>query len=364
MQTFLEYTQPLRPDQFPTIRAFDTRGSLPKLLDKLNAALAAGSIPNPEYVWVKDTANWLIEGALKTPEHVLDTALRGNVGRTFTLHDLYGGIVYANTLPGRLKKAETATPQSDADKTFLAWLVPVLRELLPLANAVVSLKDKAVKRQPKTAEQKAAEKQRYIAPMAKLESGQAVTKVLTDLTNELKGDYAKAVAGWFVTDAEAYAALDAKTQRDKRPYYGSVLGISGVWKRTDNYYDAMTLTPTYKAACTKEAARVADDMQQQFVYKNSKKLVSILETKGIGLSKEPKILHAQAGRGVFEGDIRIEFADGSGFSVRNQIVVKRNNYGTVFNQYPTTFHDVTLPDGKAMASPSEERMNTVFAVTK
>ncbi len=107
-----------------------------------------------------------------------------------------------------------------------------------------------------------------------------------------------------------------------------------------------------------------DQWQVKIVYKNNAKLVSILEKKGIGLSKEPKILSAKASSGVFEGEIRIEFTDGSSFEVRNKIVIKQNQYGTVFNQFPTTFHDVVLPNGNKMPSPSEERMNEIFAQTK
>jgi len=61
------------------------------------------------------------------------------------------------------------------------------------------------------------------------------------------------------------------------------------------------------------------------------------------------------------GEFEARFKDGSSFRLRNEVVFVVNHYGTEFNRFPTTFHDVTLPGGKPMSSPSEERMHTVFA---
>ena len=80
----------------------------------------------------------------------------------------------------------------------------------------------------------------------------------------------------------------------------------------------------------------------------------------MGLKGKPKILSASARRGALEGDVFIEFADGSNFRVTNKIVVKFTTFGRPFPQFPTTFHDVILPNGARMSQPSEERMNTVF----
>ena len=74
------------------------------------------------------------------------------------------------------------------------------------------------------------------------------------------------------------------------------------------------------------------------------------------------ILSARGIRGGrFECELRVTFTDGSKFDVKNQVVIKQNHYGTVFAQYPTTFHNVSLPGGVTMSNPSEERMNTIFA---
>lgn len=105
-------------------------------------------------------------------------------------------------------------------------------------------------------------------------------------------------------------------------------------------------------------------MQEQFLAKNSRKLKAIVDAKGMKLLSDPEILHARASRGVFEGDIRIQFSDRSEFRVTNKIVLKQNRFGTIFNQFPTTFHDVKMPDGSKMGQPSEERMNTIFVVAK
>lgn len=361
MRTFLEHVSPLTTAQFPNVLK-TSRGAdwLPKVLDAINSTRASGEIPNPVYVNIKDLANRLIEDTLKKPEWIYEKVFRNEAVRGgFTLWDLDGGIPYANTIAGKLKNANKAKATSEADRIFLDWFKPLLAELLPLAEGIVELKGKAVKRTVKTPEQKAAEKQAFIAPMAKFESGVIVRAALTQMSDDLKGGYAKSLAQYFYETAATFEALDVKAQKEQRRAYQAVLMISAAWAHT-GWNEPAKLTPKAKAAFAKEADKQADDMQAAFVYKNSKKLVAILEKAG-ALNAEPKVMNLKADRGVFEGEMRISFASGASFVVRNKIVWKSNHYGTVFNQFPTTFHDVVMSDGKKMNAPSEERMNTVFA---
>jgi hypothetical protein len=71
-------------------------------------------------------------------------------------------------------------------------------------------------------------------------------------------------------------------------------------------------------------------------------------------------LHMNSGAD-YGGEIAFTFKDGSSFVVRNKTVFKFSQLGTPFEQYPTTFHKVILPNGKSMSQPSEKRMVEVFA---
>jgi len=109
-----------------------------------------------------------------------------------------------------------------------------------------------------------------------------------------------------------------------------------------------------------EAVQAADDAREDFVHKNTARISELSRRKGsIPTAKIEK--STGGGRGDYGGEILFTFDDGSSFVLRNKTIWKRSPLGTVFAQFPTTFHDVKLPDGKAMASPSEARMLDVFA---
>ena len=76
--------------------------------------------------------------------------------------------------------------------------------------------------------------------------------------------------------------------------------------------------------------------------------------------KSVKILSINKGHTNYGGEMMFEFKDGSRFVVRNKTVVKSSRLGTLFHQFPTTFHDVVLPDGSKFQSPSERNMAEVF----
>ncbi len=366
MKTFKSFlTESLSPEQFPlAMRTPEVAKRLPKVLAAMNDALAQGAIPNPRFNDLKSGVNYTIELALHKPEWLLDAVFRNENRGTFTLWNVESSTPYSNQLVGKLKALKAAKPKSDADKTFLSWAIPATGELVPLGAAMEALKGMVVKRMPKSAEEKDAVKKSYGVKMASIDSGRVVAATLVNLTNQLKGDYAKAVADYLIQRAEEFAGLSPDEQSKKREWVRDVGQIGDAWQRADLYdrrKNGVKLVDGYRKVCTAAADESADAMQVSFVQKNTEKLVAILHAKGINLASDPQILHANAGRGVFEGEIRITFVDGSRFNVRNKIVLKRNNYGTMFTQYPTTFHDVVLPDGSKMGMPSEERMNEVFA---
>jgi hypothetical protein len=343
------------------VEAFDQRGAewmrdkgIPRLIEQLNNYVT-GDVPNPVFKDIKDLANRVLEIALNYPSHIY-AIIRAN---KFGIDDgITDGLPYSNTIPGRLKRAAAGLKKNASNELtpYFQWAVTILTELEPVSQAVESLKSRAVKKQPKPIEDRT---EKYIAPMAKRETGKIILDALRKMTDAMKDDYAKAYTVMLIRDVEEYASFDRNEQH--KQYRHSGRNVRDAWDVSGNVW---VLKPNYKAACKVEGDDAAKRMQEEFIFKNAKKLASIAETKGIGLVNEPKPKNLRIGAGTYEGELDFLFSDGSKFTVRNKVTVSRSKYGLWFNQFPTTFHDVVLPGGAKMPMPSEERMNTVFAVTK
>lgn len=120
--------------------------------------------------------------------------------------------------------------------------------------------------------------------------------------------------------------------------------------------------PNLSAELEKEAEAQVEAMQNMFVFKNTRKLAPILTTKGnLG---EQKVISVSTRQGIIEAILSFTFEDGSSFRVDQSVVMShtrdRWNNVTYFYRFPTTFHDVVMPDGSKMKYPSEELMNEVF----
>lgn len=373
MKTFNQFlSESFSPSQFPNIlkssqelEAFDTKAGealrnkyLPKTIEFLNK-YATGDVPNPSFQDAKHYANRTADYATKFPAYVY-AVVRGN--RDIDTYDF--SIMSLHVVPGKLKKAQArlAKASTEAEKVFFGWLVPVLTELLPIANAMENMKGRIVKRQAKAPEDTHA---KYVAPMMRQESGKLVIDALTEITKRLYDDFARDVTQYLVNMAEEYAGLTYDEQ-EKRRVNNPILTF-GIWEKQDFYSSRHNKTPmrlvrNFRSILEKKGIEAANDMQESFVYKNAKKLANIIEVKSSPLVGRPEILNARTSTGgIFEGELRLVFADHSRFDVRNKVIWKMSQYGKTFNQYPTTFHNVMMPNGKPMGQPSEERMNTIFA---
>jgi hypothetical protein len=114
----------------------------------------------------------------------------------------------------------------------------------------------------------------------------------------------------------------------------------------------------YRELCKVAGMETAKAIRAAFIAKNTDKLAAILEGKGDLYA----IVVSSWSRSNFEGELSVTFEDGSSFTVRNKTVQKCNDNGTVFAQYPTTFHNTTFADGTKMAGANSlRRMRTQFA---
>lgn len=110
---------------------------------------------------------------------------------------------------------------------------------------------------------------------------------------------------------------------------------------------------TFKSDATlilmsEEAAR---HRSEEFFFKMADKLGGLPSESIKGVNE-----HIRSGMHPWESFIRFEFNDGSGFLIENKIVLNMSPLGTPFYQYPTTFHDVTGPNGVKIVGPYSENL--------
>jgi len=208
-------------------------------------------------------------------------------------------------------------------------------------------------------EKKHNPKDHYIPPPTSSNETKIVFELLKNMTENIRQEQeANLIKKWSDSINLLKQAIDSG-DKDKadRIAKGSFI-LNRVYYRREN-----KIADNWKETVNKFAKDMVEEMQNTFVYKNTRKLSPILTAKGNML--KPEILNLSTRNGDITGTLRFNFADGSSFLVDQSVVqswapkAKKNFY-----RFPTTFHDVKLPNGIKMNFPSEERMNEVFAKTK
>ena len=212
-------------------------------------------------------------------------------------------------------------------------------------------------------------------------------EIIVKFEHELAGKWINAIDKFFNLGHEerrVHLGLDLASNKAREERNAAAKAKHGVWaqleKRQPHYLESLlamisatqksnegvVFEPHYdwQAKLQKLAAEQAKMMQEQFIDKNVMKLSSIVERKG-NLQGEPTILSISTSDGSVTGELRFNFKDKSTFIVRNKVVSQYRYDGknvTSFYQFPTTFHNAVLPNGKRMEGmPSEQQMNEIFA---
>jgi hypothetical protein len=358
MKSFAEFViesvSPLSISQFP-ILASTTTGSkrLERIIIAINAALADNAIPNARFLELKSDVGRLIdEIRWDRNKHwisdILSWAYKADV-------DFF----QPNHAPGKLKLVQKIIknePDNEQAKKYAEYVM----EVATLHAAMEKVKTLAVKRQ---AAPVIDPRKQYIAPMASKEAGRKVIAVLTELTDQIKVEYIKMVYERIENTIKQYFSLkdDPKGMREFTRYNPELHRWSWyVFEKKPNG-DPIAMLPGWEKYVQKQADEAGDFMQQEFLYKNARKLAKIVELKN-NLQDCKIIGRAHVMQQGIGGEIAFTFTDGSKFVVRNSVKDNRSSAGKWFSQFPTTFHNVVMPDGKSMPTPSEQRMIEVFAV--
>lgn len=411
----------MRAEDFPTVvqmasqsRWKGTADRFAQALPLLAQGLADGAIANQDFIQAKDSVNRALERAWEAIEDqnrdLFNMYARERNGEKIDekMMSLMGGVFYpqAHTMAGQLKKLEKLPNDRAVEIALKFW-----REVQPLGAAINALKDKVVKRQPKSEEEKRAE--RFTPPRASTKAAEQVHALLEEVVNmhfealvtsfttrymRSLNDFMKAqkAAEGDKTkneprqskpngerDYESYYSLRwhctvnkeeiERNYTEKRSVFnrekpmvaaGTVALLSHVMKPgwVNGYHSEYRemVDPDAPAKLAEKARKDADELRQMFIVKNLKKLVSIVEGKGDGQMVEAKVIDSTVRLDSLEGVFYFAFADGSSFTAKNSVVWSTSTLGKEFARFPLTFHGVKLAGGVNMGSPSEKRMNTVF----
>lgn len=353
-------------DAFPLLcralagRVRDLPGRLLGIRRILEQAEAAGSIPNPAYQDLRRSVGRLIEDGFREAKWFAgderppreDTEAWAVIGLMPALH----------TLDSCLRRVEAARTDHPAKGAALAFL----REMAPLSARVNALKGKVVKRVVSRGDGPSS----YVPPEVHGEDAEKVQDLLERAIESAYADllrtFEKRNLDWLEEFLEARRRDPRLTPHDhfvkNRKFPETVAeylldralgqGYSVVSGRT------WVERPGTRQSLADAARKDADFFRERFVFKNLRKLVSIVAGKG-NLSSAERIGLDVSLAGL-QGSFRFEFTDGSSFEVDNSAVRGVSPRGRLFVRFPLTFHRVVLSDGTRMRSPSEEKMNTEF----
>lgn len=258
-----------------------------------------------------------------------------------------------------LKKAKKL-PDHEAVRKAIQFF----ETLVPLSKDIADLKTKIVKkkRAKRDAEAAAEANDRKLASHKDVKR---VRKSLTQITERLKKDIQKENEEW-LTSVVMKWKKQYNPENDKtgpREYYrNNAFNASIIERVTERkgYRDPYTMKSGYKKIIEEEAEKITKSMIENFIEKNTSKLAEILYRKN--QLTTITLRRTYTDRGTIEGTMELDFKDGSSFVVDSKLVQSYSKYGKPFVRYPTTFHDVKMPDGSKMKGrASESRMEKEFA---
>ena len=417
-QFLTESPKPVALADFPVIMSnpasqeqiHSPRFPLNRYVATANAAIQAGGVLKSGYKDLSTDANRVAEYATD----LIDAKYKHG-GRWSSLPKELQFFEIRPNHVGLVSSTLAKVEKLKVDHPYRTEAIATLKELLPVEALVGYFKTHIVAKISKSEREAQAA---YAAPQSTKDAKKLVADALTLMTNEVKAQYIVQLETPWIEMLEQFFAKEHHDQlrhlgthpeqdaeREERnkaarakhqERYGNSWGFKAEARGTTFIERALlpvaaTITtvggsrytynpdpmqskpvftpkPNWKNLIHLKAEQQANDMQAQFVDKNVRKLASIVETKG-NIEGKPVVLNVHCYQGVIEGNIKFQFKDASCFVVRNKIVSKMyqaadGQYATMY-QYPTTFHNAVLPNGKRMeGQPSEKEMNEIFAVTK
>lgn len=354
--------QHLHPEAFPLLRAAaQAEGRLQRLdnaISVIKAGIESGVIPNPALQDAKFVVGRSVEKAWEIC--VSDPFVQGGKYESLSLavREFTWTVSGSSGLHAMLSVAKKVSA-TKLQHPIIDAMRALTCEILPLAEAAESLKDKVVKRKIKTPEEKTAENA-FVPPLPSLEAAHMVYRILLGITERHFRELVDILRVSYTCDLDAYVAKEA-SRTDVHPA-PQMYPVTRLTEQAPGYPRRYVKVPNADKLIADMALRDAQSIRDHFIAKNLNKIAAIIEAKG-GLSafNQAVVRDESVSLEGMRGVIRFTFKDGSAFTVKNAVVRSRSIYDRPFRRFPLTFHDVLLPGGGKMSKPSEERMNDVFA---
>lgn len=339
--------------ELPLAAAASSPVAFPRFLQLLNDSVAAASVANVTHTELKQHFGRALESSWE--KHVSAPFFYGQRETIpAELLDLYYGDSTAlHRVEATLRKVNACRSEHPAVEVMRR----VLSEFVPVAQRVTALKECIVKRQVKSAEERAAA-QRFVPTPATPAATRHLWTVLVRVTerneNQLVEHFTKEYAKRLDFFMSGSPALRMKLLKDPENRAAVDAGAVPISVQRGDYQ----LKSDFKEGLVALAKKDASAMRDEFIFKVIEKIAPIVENKGnlVGVREVSNTI--QVGR--LSGMLEVEFADGASFVVDNNVVNSHSVRGRHFARFPLTFHNVVLPGGGRMKQPSEERMHSVF----
>lgn len=336
---------------------------LTEVVAKIDNALRNGEVISTAFEDIKRELNTFVEQAFE--ELVAKKYFHGQAGKT--PDEIYWDIGYVHSVQ-ELKFYEKKLSKASASaKEFVGYpeMVKFNEEFSPIVGLMQWLKDNKVSAAARKKEASDAKKEESDSWMKKFVGHKDVKKVisiLTDLTKEKRDEifnnefnFLSKLADQIVKYLEANPDIKRMKAYD---HFSKNPMLAFLFSRMVD--SSMKLTNDWEDFIKKMAQEAADQIIDGFIYKNTGKIAFVIYKKNN--MKSVKLDNVSIGQGKVECDLHFEFEDTSRFTATSSVVGAVSKFGKWFYRYPTTFHNVMLPDGKKLSGPSEQKMEEVFAI--
>lgn len=349
-------------------------------LEALSNAVKTGVIYNVTYVTIKDQLGHALEQTLDIFEKSFDI----DVIRFAYQYDVAGQYLNFSSCAKQLRDIDRA--QQGVSNAEINKYLDGRRKIVEAGNEInkilKDLKPKIIKgRVPKPADPNT-----FVRKMGGAEAQKLVIDAVKPTVEKQLDDFEKVQEDHFqklIDSVKSTKEITYKKEKGRSSLSTKITALNvsiQVFQVAQKFFEYDTdklekdsdkpyrlynfkLTPVGKAWPKKESKYLRELIEKQFLSKTVAKLSHIVEKKAnldkieVLKTKPPRI---NASMGTVEVGFKFLFTDSSSFEVNNKVVNKYNHLGTYFQQYPTTFHDVTFADGSKMKTPSEEKMTKEF----
>lgn len=242
-----------------------------------------------------------------------------------------------------------------------------------------------VKQEKDQAKKAEIERARAAIPAASFEADEKMQNQIRELLQEKKEEYISdflSVAHDQVDEfiklmpqppsSRLYGSEAQKTYKEEKRIRELLPIASRIVKEEP---DGLYIQPS-EAAFQKAANESWENVSDTFFHRITHKLTPIVMAKAAktGQPANIEIISVTTRYGILEVKLRVKFSDNSSFDVNHQMVsaisgarrgaMYSTGGGKRFYRFPTTFHNVIMPNGEKMQSPSVLSVYTDFAGVK